>query len=80
MTPACSSPWDAATNAPRFRAFVGMTGHCPIPKAVPWMRFVRCATISRFVLQDSFRLRDWKRRQRDCCQATPRRFPVEQFL
>ena len=30
-----------------------MTGHYPIQKVVPWMRFVRCATISRFVLQDS---------------------------
>ena len=40
-------------NCPTFRAFAGMTGHCPIRKAVPWMRFVRCATISRFVLQDS---------------------------
>jgi hypothetical protein len=43
-----------ATNAPMFQAFAEMTGHCPIQRAVPWMRFVRCATISRFVLQNSF--------------------------
>jgi protein-tyrosine-phosphatase len=53
-------------KCPYVPAFAEMTGHCPIRTAVPWMRFVLCATISRFVLQNSYRLRDWKRRQRDC--------------
>jgi protein-tyrosine-phosphatase len=39
-------------KCPMCRAFAGMTGHCPIQKAVPWMRFVRSATISRFVLRN----------------------------
>jgi hypothetical protein len=35
------------------------------PKGVPWMRFVQCATISRLVLQNSFRQKDWRRQQCD---------------
>jgi hypothetical protein len=45
-------------KCPTFRAFAGVTCRCPIQKAVPWLRFVQCATISRFVLQNSFRLKD----------------------
>src|SRR6266851_4311191 len=30
-----------ATNALTFQAFAGMTDHCPIRKAVPWMRYIK---------------------------------------
>ena len=41
-------------KCPTFRAFAGMTGHCPIQKAFPRMRWVQRATI----LQNPFRLKD----------------------
>jgi arsenate reductase len=38
-------------KCPTFRAFAEMTGRCPTQKAVRRMKCVRCAIISRLVLQ-----------------------------
>ena len=50
----CSSPWVVATNAPKFEAFAEMNWPLPDPKRRPMDEVVRFATISRFVLQNSF--------------------------
>jgi hypothetical protein len=65
-----SSPWVAVTNAPTFRSLRQDDRRLPDPKGVPSMRFLQCATISRFLLQNSFSLRGRRRMQRDFRPAT----------
>ena len=52
----------------------------PDPKGRPMDEVRAVRDNIRFVLQNSYRLRDWKRRQRDCSPSYARRFPVERFL